>query len=199
MPKTVVDVSKPKDDEVKYVVLCETNDEECESWYYFIKYNGNQEALEYLQKQLEKIDMYLDEGVSTFDLDLDHFFSETTAKEMTKLEVNSFMFHRKFDGKLGMINLGLKKKNSTEVMLRKLTEKLGLGKVEEYIGDEDIDTDDITSSEDEAEGSEDLVTPPPELADAEPLPELSPKSKLLSRVVPDDFKMRRKQKKHKKK
>ena len=47
--------------------------------------------------------------------------------------------------------------------------------------------------------SEDLVTPPPELADAEPLPELSPKSKLLSRVVPDDFKMRRKQKKHKKK
>ena len=199
MPKTVVDVSKPKDDEVKYVVLCETNDEECESWYYFIKYNGNEEALEYLQKQLEKIDMYLDEGVSTFDLDLDHFFNNTTAKEMTKLEVNSFMFHRKFDGKLGMINLGLKKKNSTEVMLRKLTEKLGLGKVEDYISEEDIDTDDITSSEDEAEGSEDLVTPPPELADADLLPELSPKSKLLSRVVPDDFKMRRKQKKHKKK
>ena len=124
MPKTVVDVSKPKDDEIKYVVLCETNEEEPESWYYFIKYNGNEKALEYLQKQLEKVDMYLSDGCSTFDLDLDHFFSATTAKEMTKLEVNSFMFHKKFDGELEMINLNLKKRDSNDKMISKLTENL---------------------------------------------------------------------------
>ena len=58
----------------KYVVLCETSGKEFESWYYFIRYQGNEKALEYLQKQLEKIDMYILDDFSTFDLDLDHFF-----------------------------------------------------------------------------------------------------------------------------
>ena len=44
-------------EEDKWVVLCETSGKECESWYYFIKYEGNEKALNYLQKQLEKIDM----------------------------------------------------------------------------------------------------------------------------------------------
>ena len=56
----------------KYVVLCETNDNEMEQWYYFIKLNGNEEALQHLQSQLEKVDMTLEEELSTFDLDLDH-------------------------------------------------------------------------------------------------------------------------------
>ena len=73
----------------KYVVLCETSGREFESWYYFIRYGGNQKALEYLQKQLEKIDMYVLDDFSTFDLDLDHFFLESTAKEMTKETIMS--------------------------------------------------------------------------------------------------------------
>ena len=198
MTKTVVDVSKPKDDEIKYIVLCETNEEEPESWYYFIKYNGNEKALEYLQKQLEKVDMYLSDGCSTFDLDLDHFFSPTTAKEMTKLEVNSFMFHKKFDGELEMINLNLKKRDSNDKMISKLTDKIGLGQIDKYITEEDVDSDDMTSSGDDEDGSEDLVTPPPEATLDMDSCDLSPKSKLLSKVLPDDFKMRRKQRKKKK-
>jgi len=58
----------------RYIVLCETSGREFESWYNFIKYEGNEKALEYLQKQLEKIDMYILDDFSTFDLDLDHFF-----------------------------------------------------------------------------------------------------------------------------
>ena len=91
--------------ENKYVVLCETNEHESESWYYFLKYNGNEKELKYLYDQLEKIEMYLIEDMSTFDLDLDHLFSEQTAREMIKLEVNSVSFHRMFTGKLQFINL----------------------------------------------------------------------------------------------
>jgi len=149
----------------RYIVLCETSGREFESWYNFIKYNGNEKALEYLQKQLEKIDMYILDDFSTFDLDLDHFFSGQTAKEMTKLEVNSYAFHRKFDGKMSMISLGLKKRDDNDDMLEKLFDKLGLGQVEEYIEDEDIDSDDlVTDSDNSSEGSsdddEDLVPAP---------------------------------------
>ena len=148
----------------KYVVLCETSGREFESWYYFIRYGGNQKALEYLQKQLEKIDMYVLDDFSTFDLDLDHFFLESTAKEMTKLEVNSYSFHRKFDGKMSMISLGLKKRDDNDDMLEKLFDKLGLGQIEDYIEDEDIDTDDLETDSDFESGSsdedEDLVPEP---------------------------------------
>ena len=40
------------DDE--YAVLMETNRNECESWYYFIRRKGNEEALKHLQEQIEK-------------------------------------------------------------------------------------------------------------------------------------------------
>ena len=151
----------------RYVVLCETSGREFESWYYFIRYNGNEKALEYLQKQLEKIDMYILDDFSTFDLDLDHFFSETTAKEMTMLEVNSYSFHRKFDGKMAMISLGLKKRDDNDDMLEKLFDKLGLGQIEDYVDDEDIDSDDLVSdsdscSDDSSDEDEDLVPPPEE-------------------------------------
>ena len=89
-------------EEDKWVVLCETSGKECESWYYFIKYAGNEKALNYLQKQLEKIDMYILDEWSTFDLDLDHFFTKRTTEEMLKLEVNT-QFHRRFDGNLDLM------------------------------------------------------------------------------------------------
>ena len=152
----------------RYIVLCETSGREFESWYNFIKFDGNEKALEYLQKQLEKIDMYILDDFSTFDLDLDHFFSAQTAKEMTKLEVNSYSFHRKFDGKMSMVSLGLKKRDDNDDMLEKLFDKLGLGQVEEYIEDEDIDSDDlVTDSDNSSDGSsdddEDLVPQPDDI------------------------------------
>ena len=83
-----------------YAALMETNDKECESWYYFIRVEGNEKNLKHLQEQLEQVDWYIMDDLSTFDLDLEHYVSAKTAKEMTKLELNSYAFHRKFDGKL---------------------------------------------------------------------------------------------------
>lgn len=146
----------------KYAVLMETNGEECESWYYFIKYNGNEKSLEHLKKQLEQIEMYVIDDLSTFDIDLENLVSEATAKEMSKVELNSVSFHRKFDGDLKTVNLGLKRKDSNEKRIMKTHEKLGFGNIDEYIDKEDIDPEDLAdeSSESDHEDDEDLVPMP---------------------------------------
>ena len=136
-----------------YAALMETNGTEYESWYYFIRREGNEEALKHLQDQLEKINWYVLDDLSTFDLDLDHYVSAATAKEMTKLELNSYAFHRKFDGKLQKINFNFKKKDSrdneksNERMMCKVFDLLGYGQIEDYISDEDLDEEDLTDNE----------------------------------------------------
>ena len=136
-----------------YAALMETNGTEYESWYYFIRREGNEEALKHLQEQLEKINWYILDDLSTFDLDLDHYVSAATAKEMTKLELNSYAFHRKFDGKLQTINFNFKKKDSkdnersNERMMCKVFDLLGYGQIEDYISDEDLDEEDLTDNE----------------------------------------------------
>lgn len=138
-----------KTTEHRYVVLCETNEEEKESWYYFIRYDGNEDALDYLNRQINKVDMYLLEDLSTFDLDLDHFFSEQTAKEMIRLEVNSFSFHRMFTGKLDMIDMDLRKKDDNEDRLIKFFEKIGKGQIDDYITGEFVHPEDMLSEVEE--------------------------------------------------
>ena len=146
----------------KYAVLMETNGEECESWLYFIKHDGNEDKLQHLLKQLEQIEMYIIDDLSTFDLDLEHLVSEQTAKDMTKVELNSVSFHRKFDGVMKTVNLGLKRKDSNEKRIRRAHKALGFGNIDEHIEDEDIDTEDqITErSESEHDDDEDLVPLP---------------------------------------
>ena len=146
----------------KYAVLMETNGEECESWLYFIKNDGNEDKLQHLLKQLEQIEMYIIDDLSTFDLDLEHLVSEQTAKDMTKIELNSVSFHRKFDGVMKTVNLGLKRKDSNEKRIRRAHKALGFGNIDEHIEDEDIDTEDqITErSESEHDDDEDLVPLP---------------------------------------
>lgn len=129
----------------KYAVLLETNEEEMESWYYFIKYNDNEENLKYLNDQLKKIDFYIIEDCSTFDLELEFLVSETTAKEMTKIDMNAFSFHRKFDGKLKKIDFGFKKKDSNDRKIEKCFDILGKGLIEDFIDEEDIDEEDMVS------------------------------------------------------
>ena len=131
----------------EYVALMETNGKECESWYYFIKYEGNEKALKQLESQLNKVEWYVVDDLSVFDLDLDHFVSASTAKEMTKLELNAYSFHRKFDGKLREIDLGFKRKDKNEKKICKAFDQLGYGQIEDYIDDEDIDDEDLTDDE----------------------------------------------------
>ena len=128
-----------------YAILQETSGEESESWLYFIKYQGNEDALSHLEKQLEKVDWYIVDDLSTFDLETNFLVCERTAKEMTKVDLNYYSFHRKFDGKLKNIDLGFKDHHSNEKKMSKAFNVLGYGKIEDFIDQEDIDPEDIGS------------------------------------------------------
>ena len=108
---------------------------------------------------MEKVDWYILDDLSTFDLDLDYYVSANTAKEMTKLELNHCSFHRKFDGKLKNIDFDFKKKDGNETKICKVFDVLGYGQIEEFIDDEDIDEDlrsnNGSSSEDSDSSSDD--------------------------------------------
>jgi len=141
-------------EENKYAVLMETNGKEFESWMYFLKYNGNEDVLKYLAKQLESVEFYILDELSTFDIDLEHLLSERTAKEMTKVELNSVMYHRKFDGKLKKIDLGLSKRDSNDKKILKCFKALGVGKIDDFIDEEDIDAEDrVEPGHEEVENS----------------------------------------------
>jgi hypothetical protein len=144
----------------EYCVLMETNAKESECWYYFLRVQGNEESLKHLFDELESIDWCIDEDISMFTLDLDRPVSAQTAKQMTRLQLNTCLFHRKFDGHLKKINFGLKKKDSTEKKMGKVFDLLGYGGIDEYISDEDEDSiiEDgsyISSSDEESESSSD--------------------------------------------
>ena len=158
----------------KYVILCETSGEEMEQWYYFIKKNGNEKALKYLNDQLEKVEMFILDDLSTFELDLDNEVSETTAKELTMVDINSYTYHRKFDGKLEYIDLKLKKRDENEDMIEKIHDMLAFGDIDKYIDGEDKNgkEDVIEVGEDEEEDDEDLVPKPEDDSDGEEMPKL---------------------------
>jgi hypothetical protein len=129
----------------KYAILMETSGEEFESWYYFIRVDGNEENLKYLHDQMEKVNFYVLDDLSTFDLEMEHPVSAQTAKEMTKVDLNSMSFHRKFDGTLKRIDFDFKNKDGNETKICKVFDVLGEGQIEDYISDEDIDEEDLVS------------------------------------------------------
>jgi hypothetical protein len=132
----------------KYAILMETSGEEFESWYYFIKIEGNEDNLKHLQDQLDQVEWYILDELSTFDLELENPVSAITAKEMTKVDLNAKSFHRKFDGKLQKINLDFKPKDGNETKICKTFDILGYGSIDEFIDDEDIDEEDLVSVSD---------------------------------------------------
>ena len=134
-----------------YVVLAESNGKHYETWYTFIKYEGNEKSLENLQSQLKKVEFYIINDLSTFDLDLDNKVSAETARQMTTIEVNSVMPHRKFDGVLKNIDLGCRSKYSNDKNIVKAFDILGIGRIEEFIDGEDVI--EISEEEDAADGS----------------------------------------------
>jgi hypothetical protein len=140
----------------EYAILMETNDSECESWYYFIKKDGNEDNLKLLQSQIDSVkEWYTLEDMSIFVIELEPYVSAQTAKEMSKIDMNAASFHRKFDGTLKCVDLDLKKRDSDETKMCKIFDLLGYGQIEEYISDEDIDTDDLLDSCDESDSVSD--------------------------------------------
>lgn len=152
--EVVVAEQSDRKTEYKYAVLQEFNDEEKESWLFFIRYEGNEKALKYLGEQLEKVEFEVLEGLSTFDLETEHLVSERTAKEMTDLDLNYYSFHRKFDGKMKMIDLHLKPDWKTSKKIRKVNDILGYGGIDEYVSDEDVDESLLVERSEEESGSE---------------------------------------------
>jgi hypothetical protein len=134
-----------------YVVLAESNGKHYETWYTFIKYEGNEKSLENLQSQLKKVEFYIIDDLSTFDLDLDNKVSAETARQMIRIEVNSVMPHRKFDGTLKNIDLGCRSKYSNDKNIVKAFDILGIGRIEQFIDGEDVI--DISGEEEGAGGS----------------------------------------------
>jgi hypothetical protein len=153
----------------EYAILMETNGKECESWMYFIRCEDNMEVLTHLQNQLEKVDWYVLDDLSVFELDLDHLVSAETAKQMTKVELNAYQFHRKFDGVLKEINLGFKKRDDNEKMMERAFDILGYGQIEDFIQDEDIDSEDMVSEE-ESESDNSITESDDEDFEVENLP-----------------------------
>jgi hypothetical protein len=128
----------------KYVVLMETNGEECESWLSFIKVKGNEEAINHLQKQLESVNFYIIDDMSTFDLETSKPVSYQTAREMCLLDLNPYMPHRLFHGKLEFIDFDFVKRDDNDDKIEKVHNVLGYGDIDKYIDQEESFDDEFS-------------------------------------------------------
>jgi len=155
----------------RYAILMETNGEESESWYNFIRYEGNEEALQHLNRQLEKVEFYIVDDMSTFDLELEHLVSEDTARQMCLVDLNAFMFHRKFDGKLQKIDFGFSRKDDNEDRIEKVHDKLGFGDIDKFVDGEEEFKDDNESNGSQSSSDSDSES---DLGSRSPSPSPSP-------------------------
>jgi hypothetical protein len=139
----------------------ETSSAKRESWYYFIQYNGNEDALKKLNKQLELVDDIgeADDDTSFFDIDILNLISEACVDEMILVELNSDTYHRKFFGVLDHIDFEFKRDDDDATMIEKINDLLEGGGIENYIEDEFIpsehamdDSDDDLSDTDSDDG-----------------------------------------------
>lgn len=139
----------------KYAILMETSPEEYESWYYFIRVDGNEDNLNALKNVIESVEWSILENCNVFDIELEHLISANTAKELTKVDLNHTSFHRKFDGVLKKINFKFKIKDTEEEKMWKIFDMLGYGQIENFIDDEDLDEEDLATDNGEDEDDDD--------------------------------------------
>ena len=127
------------DNESKFAILMETSGDDCESWYYFIKYNGNEEMLKKIKDQLDMIEnCSMMDGINIFDIDIENLVSEQTARELCMVELNSVTYHRKFNGKLKEIDFKLKDRYDDIKKMQKIYDVIGNGDIDEFIDEEEI-------------------------------------------------------------
>lgn len=120
-----------------YAILIETSDEKRESWYSFIRYDGNEDNLHALEKQFKSVDWVLLPNTSSFQLHLDYLVSEETARQMSKLKMN-FIPHRRYDGYLKKINFGIDNNCDGNVTkIGKIHDTLKFGRIATFINNED--------------------------------------------------------------
>jgi hypothetical protein len=135
-----------------YAVLIETSEEKRESWYYFIKYRGNEANLKHLYKQLDSIYWKLLPELCSFQLFTDILVSERTAVEMCQLKLN-YLCHQKFDGKLKKIYFDFEENDGNVTKMGKVFDVLKYGRISQFFGEESSRSD----GEEEEEEDEDYV------------------------------------------
>jgi len=143
------------DIDYRYAIIQEVNESETEAWQYFLRWEGNEEEIQYLHKTIQSIDWIPIEECSIFYSNIDDLVSEQTAKEMSRLDFGSKWRNRKFDGKLEHINFGFKKRDRTIEKMNKIFDHIGYGQIEDYIGDEDYSGDSDDRSDDSDDQDED--------------------------------------------
>lgn len=122
-----------------YAIFCETNFEFLESWYTFIKKEGNEIPLLHLQKQLQDIDWDADQDNGHFTLDMENTVSAATAHQMIKVDLGNYYFHQKFDGEMREINLGIKKRDSSRKKIKKAHAILAKNGIRDFLSMEDLE------------------------------------------------------------
>lgn len=135
----------------RYAILMETSGKENESWYNFIRYEGNEDNLRYLEKQLSRVEPVILDDLSMFTLEVNHLVSEQTAREMCMVDLNAGMFHRKFDGTLKKIRFDFSKKDENEDRIEKIYDMIGRGDIDNFIDGEEEFSGDNVSNEDTSE------------------------------------------------
>lgn len=158
-PKTepVVDVEPVQEDNRRYVVLKEQTDDSDNTMYNFIRFDGNEKALERLHKDLERVECWdWDYTNCAFELDIEHPVCEQTAREMCVITVNEY-YSRKFDGVLTPINFGFNESDSQKKVLKKITKCLYDGMIERHVTNEDMFGRGAESSESESSSEEEKV------------------------------------------
>ena len=154
-PKIKLDYVPSHKTDGQYAILMETSPEEYESWYYFIRVEGNEDNLNNLKSVIESVEWSIIENCNVFDIELEHLISASTAKEFTKVDLNHTSFHRKFDGILKPINFKFKIKDKNEKKMWKIFDVLGYGQIENFIDDEDLDEEDLATDYGDDEDDED--------------------------------------------
>ena len=154
-----------KKEEKHYVVLMETNFDEGQSWYYFLRWEGNEEVLKKLETDLESLP-WEDNDDCEFVIDTHHPVSEQCASDMIRVDLNSYSFHRKFDGKVDPIDFGFKKTDKDEKKMKRVMKLIGMGDISDFAHDEDepdpTPSQEHSDSSNSSSSSEDEPSPSPE-------------------------------------
>jgi hypothetical protein len=129
--------------EGKYATLVETSFELNQSWYVFIKMDGNEKLIYQLSHLINQIDWKKksDNYLNQFSFDVDNLVSAKTAKELTMLGLNHIYKHTKFDGKLRKIPLEFNNFDSNNTMMCKINDLLKNLNISKFVDDMDVSTD----------------------------------------------------------
>lgn len=131
----------------KYVVFCENNFDDLQSWYSFIKIEGNEKNLRHLKHCVDAVDWgEASDDCSSFALDMNGVSAET-AEEMCNVELDNWYRHRKFDGTLRKIPITLKDRDSDEKKAWILSSMLAGNNILEFIDGHDFDKDESDGSD----------------------------------------------------